>query len=53
MNLLILDTEKTYNIGIVVVDTKQVLEEKEFVVTENFNDPLICGEANHKRQGYC
>lgn len=50
MKLLILDTEKTYNIGVVVIDTKQVLEEKEFVIPENFNDPLICGEANHKRK---
>lgn len=50
MNLLILDTEKTYNIGIVIINDKQVLEEKEFVVKENFNDPLICGEANRKRK---
>lgn len=50
MNLLVLDTEKTYNIGVVIIDDKQVLEEKEFVVKENFNDPLICGEANRKRK---
>ena len=38
MNLLVLDTEKTYNIGVVIINTKQVLEEKEFVIPENFND---------------
>lgn len=48
MNYLILDTEKTYNFGILIFnDKKEVLYKKNFVIKERFEDRKICGEQTY------
>lgn len=48
-NFMIIDTEKTYNIGVVIFN-KAIIYKKQFVVKENFEDRKICGEQNYKRK---
>lgn len=48
-NFMIIDTEKTYNIGVVVFN-KEIIYKRQFVVKENFEDRKLCGEQNYKRK---
>ena len=48
---LILDTEKTYNFGWVILNEKGEKEiEKQYVISDNFNNRLICGESTYTRK---
>ena len=48
-NFMIIDTEKTYNVGVVIFN-KEIIYKKQFVVKENFEDRKLCGEQNYKRK---
>lgn len=50
MNILIIDTEKTYNIGAIVCSEDKIYEYYNIIVKENFYDTRICGEANRLRK---
>ncbi len=50
MNILIIDTEKTYNIGVIVCSEDKIYEYYNIIVKENFYDTRICGEANRLRK---
>ncbi len=51
MNYIILDTEKTYNIGRIVVSSDaKILKEREYVIQSHFEDRRICGENNYNRK---
>lgn len=50
MNILIIDTEKTYNIGAIVCSEDKIYESHNIVIKENFYDTRICGEANRLRK---
>ena len=48
---LILDTEKTYNFGWVILNEKGEKEiEKQYVISDNFKNRLICGESTYTRK---
>lgn len=51
-NFMIIDTEKTYNIGVVIFN-KEIIYKRQFVVKENFEDRKLCGEQNYKRKKPC
>ena len=48
-NFMIIDTEKTYNVGVVIFN-KEIIYKRQFVVKENFEDRKLCGEQNYKRK---
>lgn len=48
-NFMIVDTEKTYNIGVVIFN-KEIVFKRQYVVKENFEDRKICGEQNYNRK---
>ena len=48
-NFMIIDTEKTYNVGVVIFN-KKIIYKRQFVVKENFEDRKLCGEQNYKRK---
>ena len=54
MNYIILDTEKTYNIGWVVISSdkksNKLITEREYIINSNFENRLICGEINYNRK---
>ena len=50
MNYLIIDTEKTYDVGLVVFNDKGIIFKEEIVIKNNFEDRAICAENNYKRK---
>lgn len=49
-NYLIVDTEQTYNVGLIVFNEKGIIVKKQIIVPENFENRAICGINNYNRK---